>query len=140
RLAEERILARLPREADAIEADLLRPRFRHFRPQRRGEKLAAEADAQHRPAVFDAPAQEPDLVAQVRPPILFVPAPSATQHGTRLAILRHRIRGEGADDAGSAQVGQEAPGPLARLVLADDHGGGEYIAAFSPVTRGRSCA
>src|SRR5260370_25158740 len=52
------------RRLHAVETDLLSRRAKDRPAQRGGAKLAAQADAQDRPALLDAAAQERDLVAQ----------------------------------------------------------------------------
>ena len=139
--AEQTILARLRRQTDAIEADLLGGRRRDLPAQRGREQLAAQADPEHRSLLLDAPPQQADLVAQMRQPVLLVCAHSAPEDDQRVALLGHRFAREGADDARVSQEGSQAARAFAWLVLHDDeHPGGEYIARFSRVTAAGTCA
>ena len=141
RRAEQPILARLRREADAVEADLLDRRRRHLRAQRGRQQLAAQADPEDRLLLLDAAPQETDLVAQMREPILLVRAHSPSEHDQGIALLGQRVAAERPDDARIRQEGRQVARTFRRLMLHDDeHPGGEYIARFSRVTAARTCA
>jgi hypothetical protein len=136
---EQGIAARLPASAHAMEADLLLFRPFDIRAGRRGEELAAQADAEDGPLLVEAPAQEPDLVAQVRQTLLLVHGHSTAEHDQGVRVGRDGVAGERPHEAHVAQEGGKRARSFARLVLDDDHGGAEYIASISGVTRIPTC-